>query len=182
MEAFRVGDFLTFRRKTLIRGRKQWDLKLMSRSLREVCISFALGGVPVILSSDTSDNFKKMLDLLLTAPELLNYYAVLLLIFGMSAVIQFKWRFNSQRHQENLFRLHRFLAEIGSCFLTAGRTGLGAIIGFISVWWWVEPSSIDVFNLVKTLVYVSFLLFFCVFLSIGEDALKNPRQAAAIKR
>lgn len=166
----------------MIRGRKQGDLKLISRSLREVWISFALGGVPVILSSDTSGNFKKMFDLLLTDPELLSYYAVLLIMFGMSAVIQYKWRFNSQRHQDKLFRLHRFLAEIGSSFLTAGRTGLGAIIGFMTVWWWVEPASINVLNFIKTLVYISFLLLFCVFLSIGDDALKNPRQAAAVKR
>lgn len=43
-------------------------LHVVVRASRELALAFALGGVPVLLNSESSAQFKAMLDLLLAAP------------------------------------------------------------------------------------------------------------------
>lgn len=58
-------------------------LAIVARVSRELAIAFALGGVPVLLNSESSAQFKAMLDLLLAAPILIGYYAWLCLAFAV---------------------------------------------------------------------------------------------------
>lgn len=87
----------------------------------------------------------------------------------------------SARYQRWLDAVHLFLGDIGGSFLTAGRTGLGAILGFLTVWHWVEPDSLSAENVIRTLVTVFSLTLLSVMLTLGEETLKDPKQAAASK-
>lgn len=156
-------------------------LHIVARISRELALAFALGGVPVLLNSESSTQFKAMLDLLLTAPFLMGYYACLCLAFAMAAIFKYKWRFMSARYQCWLDAVHLFLGDIGGSFLTAGRTGLGAILGFLTFWHWVEPDSLSTANVIRTLVMVVSLTLLSMMLALGEETLKDPKQAAASK-
>ncbi|WP_024656085.1 hypothetical protein N027_11620 [Pseudomonas syringae USA007] len=156
-------------------------LNVVARASRELALAFALGGVPVLLNSESSAQFKAMLDLLLAAPFLMGYYAWLCLAFSVAAIVKYKWRFMSARYQRWLDAVHLFLGDIGGSFLTAGRTGLGAILGFLTVWHWVEPDSVSAENITRTLVMVVGLTLLSVMLALGEEMFKDPKQAAASK-
>ncbi len=156
-------------------------LNVVARASRELALAFALGGVPVLLNSESSAQFKAMLDLLLAAPFLMGYYAWLCLAFAVAAIVKYKWRFMSARYQRWLDAVHLFLGDIGGSFLTAGRTGLGAILGFLTVWHWVEPDSVSAENITRTLVMVVGLTLLSVMLALGEEMFKDPKQAAASK-
>jgi hypothetical protein len=76
------------------------QLHLFARTSRELALAFALGGVPVLLNSESSAQFKAMLDLLLAAPFLMGYYAWLCLAFAVAAIVKYKWRFMIQSKQQ----------------------------------------------------------------------------------
>lgn len=156
-------------------------LAVVARVSRELAIAFALGGVPVLLNSESSAQFKAMLDLLLAAPFFIGYYAWLCLAFAVAAIVKYRWRFMSTRYQRWLDAVHLFLGDIGGSLLIAGRTGLGGILGFLTVWHWVEPDSLSAENIIRTVVMVVSLTSVSVMLALGEETLKNPRQAAASK-
>lgn len=122
-----------------------------------------------------------MLNVLLATPFLMGYYVCLCVAFALAAVFKYKWRFESARHQRWLDALHQFLGEIGGSFLTAARTGLGAILGFLVVWYWVEPDSLSAENVIRTLFIVASLTAVSTMLALGEETFKDPKQAAARK-
>jgi hypothetical protein len=165
----------------LIENRAKTKYKPTVRAIREIALAFTLGGVPVILNSETSAQLKATIDLLLAAPFLISYYVALLTLFFTAAIVSFKWRFNSSQNQARLMAIHRFLGEVGGSFLTAGRTGLGAMLGFTVVWHATEPDSLTLKNIVETAWIILCMTALCITLASAEEVLRDPRRSATTK-
>jgi len=158
--------------------RKPVPIQFKRRMAREIPRAIALGTIPVLLNAQSTEQFNQIFELLLAAPFLLDYYMWLAAMFFVVGVAQFLVRFRSERHQGWLNSLHRFFADIGGSFLTAIRTGLGAIIGFLLIWRVLEPASITPKDVASTLFWVIFLTALCAGFALLEETLRNPREAA----
>nr|EKU4112773.1 hypothetical protein [Pseudomonas aeruginosa] len=154
-------------------------LNIIRRCLRELPISFCLGSVPVLAHSETAQALKAILDAVLATPFFMKYYVALFIAFALAAGVQYGWRFADERHQHWMMAVHRFLSEVGSGFLSATRTGAGAILGFLFVWQTLEPETVSLFAALKTAGAFALLIFMSAVLALGEEALKDPRAAAA---
>lgn len=158
--------------------RKPVPIYFGRRMVREIPRALALGTIPVMLNAQSSEKFNEIFALLLAAPFFLHYYLSLLLAFVIVGLSQFLMRFQSERYQGWLNTLHSFFADIGGSFLTAMRTGLGAIIGFLIIWRVLEPQSITVKAAISTLFFVLLLTVICAAFALLEETLRNPREAA----
>lgn len=154
-------------------------LHMLRRSLMEIVISFLLGTVPVLAHSESAKALKEMLDVLLASEFFIYYFASLFLAFMVAAVIQYFWRFGNERLQAGLIALHNLLGNVGAGFISVIRTGAGALMGFLIVWHSLEPESLTIRNVAENVFILVSLIFFSAALSLGEEALKNPRAAAA---
>ncbi|WP_288476336.1 hypothetical protein [uncultured Pseudomonas sp.] len=154
-------------------------LHMFRRCLKELVISLLLGTVPVLAHSDSAQSLKAILDVLLAGPFFQYYYASLLLLFIAVSIFLFLWRFGNDRHQAALIAVHRLLGDVSSSLAGAFRTGAGAILGFMIVWNALEPETITLANVAKTVAAIVVLTIVCAALALGEEAAKDPRAAAA---
>lgn len=154
-------------------------MHLFKRGLKELVFSLVLGAVPVLANSESRESLHAIIETLLASPFFLYYYGSLYLTFIVIAVFMFHCRFGNLRHQAHLMRAHRLLGELSSNLVGAFRAGSGAILGFMVVWNALEPETINLMNVLYTLLAVMFLTSVCVMLAIGEEAAKDPRAAAA---
>ncbi|KAB0547912.1 hypothetical protein F7R01_10450 [Pseudomonas argentinensis] len=156
--------------------RQRPPLRLILRAASEIPRAIALGCIPVLLSTETQEQFEKIFEWLLAAPLLVDYYMKLLIAFGVVGVCTYLWRFGSSRHQTVWGAIHRFFGDIGGSLLTAIRTGLGAIMGFMLVWPWMEAKTLTVANYLEMLFLMVVLLGVCVLISILEETLRDPKE------
>lgn len=160
---------------------EQRPIGMIRRQLRELSVAFVLGGVPVLLNAEPSEQFKDLVATLLAGPFFLNYYAFLFAALMIAACVQFKFRFNSNRYQAWLMDFHRFMVDVGAGFLTAARTGLGVMLGFLIVWHYVEPDSFNVPNFIVITFLTLCLMFSSSALAFGVEIMNDPKRAAAKK-
>lgn len=154
-------------------------LHMFRRCLMEVVISFLLGAVPVLAHSESAKALKEILDVLLASTFFMYYFAALFLAFMVAALIQYFWRFGNERHQAGLLALHNILGNVGAGFLSAMRTGAGAIMGFLIVWHSLEPETMTLGSVARTVFMVVILIYISAVLALGEEALRDPRGTSA---
>lgn len=156
-------------------------MHVLRGSAKEMLIGMVLGGLPVILNAHSAENPKEVLEILLATPFFIYYYGWLFALLMVLGVIIFRWWFHSIKHQGWLVKMHRFVSEVGAGLLTIARTGLGAMLGFMMVWYWVEPSTLNMPNFVQTLLLAVFTSFVCACLSDLDQVLKDPRKSMLAK-
>lgn len=116
---------------------------------RDFLVGLVLGTLPILLHSETKDQFIQVKDALLTISFLANYYGALFLAFMFVAGFKKKFNFGAPWATQTLDWVYRFAAEVGTSFSTALRTGFGVMVGFLLVWRYVEPESLTTPNFIQ---------------------------------
>lgn len=148
---------------------------MLHRCVTELIISLVLGTVPVLVLSNSPQSLKAILDVQLAGKFFLYYDAALAAAFAIAAFFYRALNFGERRYQERFISFHRLMGNLGSAFLGATRTGAGAVIGFLIVWYTFEPETMTPENVVKVSASAVMLIILCAALSLCEDIFKNPR-------
>jgi hypothetical protein len=158
------------------------ELKMLSAKLpSEIFVGFLLGGIPAIANSETRESFKKIFDALLTAEPLITWYGILLLALILLTAFKWKLRFMSNTVQNILVWVLKIAAEVGTSFLTALRTGLGAMLGFMIVWHTAEPETLTLGNWLGLLILFASTLFITGVISLLHDAIQHMNRPRAFE-
>ncbi|WP_152419913.1 hypothetical protein [Stutzerimonas stutzeri] len=161
------------------------EIKMISAKLpNEILVGLLLGGIPAIANSGTRESFRKIFDALLTSEPLIAWYGILLLVLLSLTIFKWKFRFMSNLAQSIMIHMLKVAAEVGTSFLTALRTGLGAMLGFMIIWHTAEPETLTIGNWIGLLILFASTLFMTGVVSLLHDAIQHvnrPRVFESIK-
>jgi hypothetical protein len=107
--------------------------KFAKKISSEIIIATLLGTLPVTIYSVNAKSLDDTVGGLLAIGNLINYAGYLTVVFILATGLRYIFRFSSESAQRNLVAFHRITAELGTCFLTVIRTGLGAMIGILII-------------------------------------------------
>lgn len=156
--------------------------EVFQHALRELCISFIVGAVPLLLFARTKDEFVPLLKASLTPAPFMLWFALLMAPLAIGALIANYLNVRagpSQRAFRNVFSL---FSDVAGSMNTAIQLGLGATLGFLILWQSVEPETLTAPNFVGMCVLVIALLLLSTMLSLFLPALRNPRSARSMQK
>lgn len=143
------------------------------RVRREIFYASLIGSAPMVVCS-TASELSEMVKTLLTAPVLMGYYTVILGIFTLVSILILKARFRSPSYNHMMRQIHVFLQNIGGSLLMAFRAALGAMIGFLLMWGYQDPGTINLPGVFTTASYAMMTLSVCIMLAWMDEALRAP--------
>src|SRR5690606_38566662 len=109
------------------------------------------------------------------------WYGILLLALILLTAFKWKLRFMSNTVQNILVWVLKIAAEVGTSFLTALRTGLGAMLGFMIVWHTAEPETLTLGNWLGLLILFASTLFITGVISLLHDAIQHMNRPRAFE-
>ncbi|WEJ70320.1 hypothetical protein [Pseudomonas sp. PSE14] len=155
--------------------------ELVARCLRELCVSFVVGGLPLLLQSRNPKQVDEAVNALLAPEFLMSYYLYLVIAFGFISIVYLYLRSASEEAQHWITATHKFMTEVGCGFLTAIRMGLGATIGFL-IWVFATQQAYLGKDVAALTAWVCFGIAASVCLAYIDEKLRNPKEAVAEAR
>lgn len=146
-------------------------------AVRELCVSFIVGAIPLLLFAKTKEEFAPLLQASLTPEPFLMWYAWLMAPLTLSAILASRLNVRSGPSQRVLRNLYSLFSDVAGSMNTAVQLGLGAALGFMILWQVVEPETLSGTNFVVLCLLVIALLFFSTMLSLFLPVLRDPRRA-----
>ncbi len=159
----------------LMRDQKKFEFGRRAR--RELTYAFVMGSVPVIACTSASE-VSALVNALLAAPQLMEYYMYLLAAFVFVSLFMWKTTFREFLFIGKSRELHHFFVNIGGSLLMAFRAALGAMIGFVVVWYYRDLDGMNTGGAFRVLGYAVLTLIVCVVLAKADEILRNPHGAS----
>lgn len=157
--------------------RDQAKFGFWRRVRRELTYAFFIGSLP-LLACTTAAEVTSLVNALLAAPQLMEYYVYLLSAFVIVSLSIWRTTFRKYLFIGKSRELHKFFVNIGASLLTAFRTALGAMIGFLLVWYLRDLDGMSADGTVAVMGYALFTLMVCVLLAWTDEILRNPHGAS----
>lgn len=157
--------------------RDQGKFELWRRVRRELTYAFVIGSIP-LMACTTAVDVNSLINALLAAPQLMEYYVYLLGAFVIASLLMWRTTFSKYLLIGKSRELHKFFVNIGGSLLTAFRGALGAMIGFLMVWRLHDLDGMSVDGTVAVMGYALFTLMICVLLTWTDEVLRNPHDVS----